>query len=103
MLTERKIKKMVQNYGEKQIPVKLKRERFCPEWDKGSVITQESTSTYAPIYDKGNIIWIFFTYEKFIGIVDQNLDVYPYGYIGPCINDPLKKFSIDCCFLICDY
>ena len=28
-----------------------------------------------------------------LGIVDRLLDIYPYGYVGPAIEDPIREFS----------
>ena len=71
------LKEMINAYGEDVVnQVILKRNRFRPNWRKGHVLTKKCSTMYSPIYDKG--------------LVDEQLDVYPYGYIGVAVSDPLR-------------
>ena len=90
-----KFKEMINNYG--LVPreaVCLDRDRFRPNWHKGIVLTKNCPISYSPIFDKG----IFSTADAEIifnlqGLVDELYDVYPYGYIGTAVKDPLRKFK----------
>ena len=90
-----KFKEMINNYG--LVPreaVCLDRDRFRPNWHKGIVLTKNCPISYSPIFDKG----IFSTADAEIifclqGLVDELYDVYPFGYIGTAVKDPLRKFK----------
>ena len=92
---------MVNNYGiGDQQRITLERDRFRPNWRKGQVVTQRCTTTYTPIYDKGthHLSNITLFRQKYkcaiiIGIVDASLDVYPFGYIGPAVEDALRTMG----------
>lgn len=67
-----------------------------PNWKEGEVRTEMRRSTYLPIFDKGNtpcILFVHNLFSMFLGVVDRVLDVYPYGYIGSAITDPIREFS----------
>ena len=91
-----KFKEMINNYG--LVPrdaVCLDRDRFRPDWRKGIVLTKHCPSSYSPIFDKGIFpkkqpLLIFL---HLLGLVDELYDVYPYGYIGTAVKDPLRKFK----------
>lgn len=65
-----------------------------PNWKEGEVRTEMRRSTYLPIFDKGNTPCILFLHNLsvFLGVVDRVLDVYPYGYIGSAITDPIREW-----------
>uniref|UniRef100_A0A914NEM0 DNA-directed DNA polymerase n=3 Tax=Meloidogyne TaxID=189290 RepID=A0A914NEM0_MELIC len=70
----KQFQKMVEVYGDEQKPIRLERTSFQPSWRHGEVTSRSQKRSYAPIFDKG--------------LVDANLDCYPYGYRGDPVRDP---------------
>ena len=95
LTANKEAKEMINKYG--HVPkdqVILERERFRPNWRKGHVLTKPCTTSYSPIYDKGkNSNNKLRAHNLFIGMVDEAYNIYPYGYIGVAVSDPLKN----CC------